>query len=505
MSLAETPTAPTNVVPIAATPAASPAPTPAPTAAPTAKAPALASDPPERKVTTGGAPVVTEPTHDIPEKVDSLLVKILTWPRKDGTPSEMKFCGWLRGYLDSMGVKKGILNDPSPAIIDDPTWQIMAHGCLVVTVPRPAPKPSTVGATWMPKPSTTLFSCHIDTVEGHDSDEFEWTQGDGGHWTKTPKAKDDDARKKLNYDPNFGLIGLEKDSIGGSLGADDGAGVWLMLNMIERKVPGTYIFHRSEEVGGVGSRAMADKHAKFLEQFECAVAFDRHDTYEVIYMQGGMKCASMKFTDALCARLNSKGMKYEPSSRGVFTDTKNYRKIIPECVNIAVGYQGQHGRGETLDYAHLSALLEALCAIDWDSLPIDRDPKEFDSYGGYSGASYGRGRTFVDDDDADLDTWLAKRRGGTGGTTTTAPHFDKSAVKPGAKKRKGQAKPPAQPELPFLSVSDELATTTLEELEFYAEQEPFEAAKLIGQLLMEIEQLKATRNTLMRLMGWAEQ
>ena len=37
------------------------------------------------------------------------------------------------------------------------------------------------------------------------------------------------------------------------LGGDDGTGVWLMTKLIEAGVPGRYIFHRAEEVGGRGS------------------------------------------------------------------------------------------------------------------------------------------------------------------------------------------------------------------------------------------------------------
>lgn len=465
------------------------------------------SDPPsEPKATTGG--VVAEPLHEIPVSVDPLLVKILSWPRRDGSFQELQFCKFLRehvGYIGALPAKEQL----APEV---PSWTIMSGGCLAVTVPRPSSN-TLVGGEVVARisPSTTLFSCHVDTIEGW-GDETSNREWKDAKWVAKPAAPSPDnvdtvLRKSLTYDPNFGLIGLEKDSIGGSLGADDGAGVWLMLKMIERRVPGTYVFHRSEEVGGKGSAAMRDKHDKWLEKFEAAIAFDRHDTYEVIHTQGGSKCASMKFTEALCARLNSKGMRYEPSSRGVFTDTKNYRTLIPECVNVAVGYHSQHGRNETLDYGHLSALLDAVCAIDWDSLPIDRDQKAYEApTGGYYGGQAGYGRNWMNRGHAGVDDLFDDPEDyGFPASGGRLPVLEKPGKTSKKKQRKQQQQGvPPQSVTPQLTVSDEMGQFSLEEIEAWAVKDPEGAAKAIGQLLVEVTQLKATVSTAMMLLGWKE-
>ena len=62
------------------------------------------------------------------------------------------------------------------------------------------------------------------------------------------------------------------DSTSDCLGADDGAGVFLMLEMIDANIEGTYIFHRGEERGGWGSSQVAELHADFIKQFTHAVA-----------------------------------------------------------------------------------------------------------------------------------------------------------------------------------------------------------------------------------------
>lgn len=277
-------------------------------------------------------------TITAPKSVDPLLVRILSWKRPHGTVGEIAFMSWLHAQITGMGVD----------------FKIMAEGCVAVSVPRPDGKVT-----------ATLFSCHTDTV----------------HYMDGPL-------QKIAYDPEFGHIFLDKDDpdAGSCLGADDGAGVWLMLKMIENKKPGTYLFHRGEERGGIGSRAMLAKHKEWLEQFDIAVAFDRPNTYEVITHQGGQECCSDKFAKALCAALSTDALAYSPSNRGVFTDTKVYRGVIPECTNIGVGYFDQHGKDETLDYAHLVDLLDVVLDIDWDALPVDRDPAKANVYQ-YSGAT----------------------------------------------------------------------------------------------------------------------
>ena len=446
--------------------AATPAPTttraatPAPTTAPA--------------TTVAKGAVVVEPTHEIPESVDPLLVNILSWPRRHDSFQEMQFCKWLREHISSLGY----------------TPTIRGAGNIIVTVPRPPTSKIVKNETIEVAQgrSTTLFSCHVDTIDGYDHAPPTWNAKTPA---PAPAPKPDGEpqllRKKLTYDPNFGLIALDKDSIGGSLGADDGAGVWLMLRMIERKVPGMYVFHRGEEVGGLGSKELAEKHKDLLRGYESAVAFDRKDTFEVVYQQGGIKCASMKFTEALCKRLTDQGMRYEPSDGGTFTDTKNYRRIIAECVNVAVGYESNHGRNETLDYAHLNALLDACCAIDWDSLPIDRDPAEADlySYGNSYGAYRGVSPSLWDDSDS----------------------LGWNMPKKGKKNKQGKApaltRAPA-PSAPKLSIYDELSGLSLEELVDWAESEPYDVAETMGRLLVECRKLQAMNDTLMDLMGWKD-
>lgn len=171
------------------------------------------------------------------------------------------------------------------------------------------------------------------------------------------------------------------------LGADDGAGMWLMFQMLMADVAGTYIFHRGEEKGCWGSSQMAMHHYDWLKGFTHAIAFDRRGTTSVITHQRGERCCS----DALGTQLvNLFGMSHELDPTGVYTDTAEYMDIIPECLNISIGYNSEHSHHETLDTTYVLALRDAICALDWDKLTLvcERDPSKHeyrDGYGVYGG------------------------------------------------------------------------------------------------------------------------
>lgn len=423
------------------------------------------SDPPTPK------PVVpiTGVQHDVPETVDPTLVTILSWHREHDTLSEGKFCAWLRKEIAKRGA----------------THTTMELGCTSVTIPYP-------DAT--KKPSTTLFSCHVDTIE----DSSTRAPYIAGSLSVTDPVHD--AQKQVMYDSLMGEIFLDKKSIGGSLGADDGAGVWLMLEMIAAKVPGTYMFHRGEEVGGRGSRAVLAARQDWLSKFEAAVAFDRAGTTDIITHQGGQRCASDKYGTALAARLNAKGFDYSLSTRGSFTDTKVYSGVIPECINLSVGYYAQHGRAETLNYAHLAALRDALLLIDWDSLPVDRDPKETQySYGGGEFGYGGSGRRHYGGTDM-FPTHSNPTRG-----WTAADSIKQDMQRTATKKAKGKKRKTGTVQDLFENTPDvpEL-DCTLDELYDWVEAEPHEAAKHMAELYMALARAKSDARLFQRLSGWGD-
>lgn len=219
-----------------------------------------------------------------------------------------------------------------------------------------------------------LWSCHTDTVHK-----------EGG--TQKIKIKGD-------------TLSLHGNANSNCLGADDTAGVWLMSEMIRANRPGLYVFHRAEEIGGLGSRHIATNNTEFIDGIQYAIALDRKGTKDVITHQAAGRCSSNAFADELSIRL---GNGFRANDTGLFTDTANYMEIIPECSNLSVGYQGEHTQRESLDLAHLLQLRDSLIALDTTGLPVERDPTIVNDWSDY-GWSFGcndNGRTsFAADDRA---------------------------------------------------------------------------------------------------------
>jgi hypothetical protein len=194
----------------------------------------------------------------------------------------------------------------------------------------------------------TLFTAHVDTVHH------------------------DDGPNKIR----------KTDSVwfadGSQLGADDGSGIALLMHMMTNEVRAYYLFTVGEECGGIGAKFVAKRNAALLSQFDRAVAFDRRGTTDVITHQGYGRCASDDFAEALSDRLNACGMLYMPCDSGVYTDTAEFTKIIPECTNISVGYAREHSSEEAQDILHYRALADAVISFSWDDLPVTRDPKAAD-------------------------------------------------------------------------------------------------------------------------------
>ncbi len=205
--------------------------------------------------------------------------------------------------------------------------------------------------------SKTIFSSHTDTV----------------HRTGVIQ--------NVIIDPTESKLKFTTDS-GQCLGGDDGTGVWLMLELIKAGVPGLYIFHRAEEVGGQGSSFIANSTPELIEGYDRAIAFDRKDDWSVITHQAGTRTCSDAFGEDLAQKL---GMNHRTDTTGSFTDTANYDSVIPECTNLSVGYHNAHSARENQEIDYLLKFRDALVKVDWESLVTERDPSvaEYSTYGYY--------------------------------------------------------------------------------------------------------------------------
>ena len=215
---------------------------------------------------------------------------------------------------------------------------------------------------------STMFACHLDTATS--------------------------ALTEVKHVFDGDIIKTDGKSI---LGADDKAGVTVLLYMIENKVPGLYYFFLGEEVGCVGSKKLATElKDKKIEGITKVISFDRRHTTSIITHQFGTRCCSDEFGSALAKALNDNesSFNYKNDPTGLYTDSAQFVKIYPECTNISVGYWAEHTFGESQNIVHLEKLANACLKVDWEALPVKRDPSVVDT--SHYGWGYGFGEDYDD-------------------------------------------------------------------------------------------------------------
>lgn len=214
-----------------------------------------------------------------------------------------------------------------------------------------------------------LWSCHIDTMHRSDPNTI----------------------KQDVYLDQFDVAFV--DDKNDCLGADNGAGVFLLLEMIEARIAGTYIFHRGEEKGCWGSSQIASDHEDFLKTFTHAIAFDRKGTTSIITHQSGSRACSDKLGLQLASLF---GMNYRLDDTGVYTDTAEYTHLIPECLNISIGYANEHTSKESLNVAHVLTLRGKIFSIPWGSIALEVDRKPEPKYSRYGQFNFDYGLAYDD-------------------------------------------------------------------------------------------------------------
>lgn len=209
--------------------------------------------------------------------------------------------------------------------------------------------------------SRTIFASHFDTA-----------------------CKD---QVKVNHIINGDIIKTDGTSI---LGADDKAGVTIMLWMIKHNIPGLYYFFFGEEVGCIGS-GLAAKFIQVKGLYDRIISFDRRGTSSIITHQSYSRTCSDEFGKELAKQLNKKSQSfdYKIDDTGVYTDSAEFTSVIPECTNVSVGYYQEHTTNEHQNIQHLTDLAFACLSVDWENLPTKRDMNKVESKWSKYESTYG--------------------------------------------------------------------------------------------------------------------
>lgn len=192
------------------------------------------------------------------------------------------------------------------------------------------------------------------------------------------------------------------------LGADDKAGVVIMLYMIEKNIPGYYFFFLGEEKGCIGSgkfsKWLLNKKDNEFKNINKVIAFDRAGYNSVITHQTFQRSCSDEFADVLINKFKKNGLLYRKDTTGSYCDSAEFADIYSECTNLSVGYFDQHRNHEKQNIVFLQKLADVCCKIDWNSIPHFRNPNDVEflddyySKGGNPENLTGYIKDFYDDD-----------------------------------------------------------------------------------------------------------
>lgn len=207
------------------------------------------------------------------------------------------------------------------------------------------------------KAPNTMFISHMDMVESH---AYEY------------------ANKEVPTMLKHNDLNIWSNANGNNMGADDKAGIVVLLGLMNANVQGYYLFTRGEESGGIGAKFFVadEKNDDIINNLKKVVSFDRRGIQSIITEQGGSRCCSTKFAIHLAKLLREHGMFHLPDPTGSYTCSKEFIYRVPECTNISVGYLNEHRNSETLDMDYLAALIDNCCKINWQDIPVYKEPEE---------------------------------------------------------------------------------------------------------------------------------
>jgi hypothetical protein len=196
----------------------------------------------------------------------------------------------------------------------------------------------------------TMFCCHLDTADR--------VQSDVNLLIETQSNGDE-------------IILTDGKSI---LGADDKAGVVILMYMMDSNVPGLYYFFIGEERGTIGSSNLVGEidNIDYLKEIKRCISFDRRDVCSIITSQLGGRCCSNEFGTQLSKEYSKYGIQFRLDPTGIYTDSANFMDDIGECTNLSVGYYNEHTSREKQNITFLEKICKASVGVDWNSLPNAR-------------------------------------------------------------------------------------------------------------------------------------
>jgi hypothetical protein len=262
---------------------------------------------------------------------------------------------WLTKYTSPFATE----HERFGSYFTDLGFQMDSHGNFVLDVGK----------------SDTIFAAHLDTADR------------GGIKRVRRVVKND-------------LVSTDNKTI---LGADNRAGIAVLLHLLRHDIPGRYMLFVGEEAGRIGSMLSAKEGDG--AGYARMICWDRMGHDSVISHQMGERSCSDEFAEELCRQYNTidRVFGFVPDDGGTYTDSYSFYDYVPECTNISVGYMNQHTTHETQDLQFLVDVAEASVRVKWEELPTVQNPHQRESqwYGKYPVWDTGGAKNWKPWDDED--------------------------------------------------------------------------------------------------------
>jgi hypothetical protein len=186
--------------------------------------------------------------------------------------------------------------------------------------------------------------------------------------------------KLVAYDRNGSRVGT---------GGDDKCGIYVALKMLLSKQPCRAIFVQDEEIGCVGSSAVA---GEWGDDSSILIQADRRGNNDLIYHTNGTRIATHELVQRVLALPECEGMKPE---MGTLTDVGELCPYFEvQGFNISSGYYDAHTSRESVKLNELDVTLARVAAIckmvgtTYDPLPCYPKPAYHDHSSSYGSGSY---------------------------------------------------------------------------------------------------------------------
>lgn len=158
----------------------------------------------------------------------------------------------------------------------------------------------------------------------------------------------DKSSKEIYYDSTKGVLWSPD-----GLGADDRAGIFSIIQILEKGYRPTVILTTDEEIGALGAVALIEAFPKPITKLKYIIELDRRGSYDCVFYD----CENPEFSEYV-------------ETFGFLTEWGSFSDISEICpawgiagVNLSIGYQNEHTKYELLRVSWMKSTIKKVCKM----------------------------------------------------------------------------------------------------------------------------------------------